>query len=861
VVDTNISLKMSAANDIGGPANNAAKSIYGLGRAISETNSELKDLEKKQKSISRYRGLSDQVGETRREMESARLEVSRLRIAEVSASKVVRDHSKALKESERLLLSSASAYGAESAEVDSARKQVVRLTREKKSSERALKKELAAIKTAERQSEKLAKSYGKQSKELGGLRRDMSAAGFNLNALGAEELRLAKRTAGANKALERQSVNLKKVKDMQSRIDARRAKRGELAGEAVGVAASVAPLALAGRRSIEYEGVFADVKKQIDFSSEGEESKYRSEMLKLAGDLGVGQDGIAGIVSQAGQSGIEKSQLLEFATSATKMSVAWDVSSEDAGATLATWRASMGLTQEKALDLADATNYLSNNMNAKASEIASVLVREGSTAMGAGFSSNEVAALSSSLIAGGATGDTAATALKNISSALTAGYSATGGQKDALDRIGFDSDELAELMQEDAQATLVSVMRSLQEVSDAERGAVISELFGSEIKGAVSKLVANIDDDKNGLVASFSRVANEADRAGSVTDEYLNRSKTRGHALSQLSSKFDRMVITLGDRLLPVVDAIAPPLMSVVDGVSNFAEASPELASGLLAVGGALAVVKAGVIAFKLARLAAGAGADKVRLGRLKLSATTDRTALSANKANISLGRLNRQLLGLGAAGGVGSKSGDKKGKKGRKRKGKASSFGDFLSGGSGGLALAGAGVGAKAFKPVDIALQGAGLVSALAVGNKLAAAESAGDIAGGVGGAALGAALGSAILPGIGTIVGAGIGGFAGSELGGWVGESVAGWFSENKTDRPPSADVAQKSEALRGIENRINFAPVIQVSPSGNAAYDDSFSNDLVSKLKAEFVPLMVGGADVSIRSDASLFDRGDI
>tara|TARA_R110002167_G_scaffold78822_5_gene217808 strand:- start:268 stop:441 length:174 start_codon:yes stop_codon:yes gene_type:complete len=57
------------------------------------------------------------------------------------------------------------------------------------------------------------------------------------------------------------------------------------------------------------------------------------------------------------------------------MSVAWDVSAEEAGSTLATWRAAMGLTPKNALDLADATNYLSNNMNAKAKDIAAVMVR------------------------------------------------------------------------------------------------------------------------------------------------------------------------------------------------------------------------------------------------------------------------------------------------------------------------------------------------------------------------------------------------------------------------------------------------------------------------------------------------------
>ncbi|MCV6614170.1 MAG: phage tail tape measure protein, partial [Cellvibrionaceae bacterium] len=169
----------------------------------------------------------------------------------------------------------------------------------------------------------------------------------------------------------------------------------------------------------DYETKFADVKKVIDFESPKEERQYRRQMMTLAGELGVDQAGLVDIVTAAGQSGIEKDQLIKFAENATKMSVAWDVSSAEAGETLATWRAAMGLTQEGALDLANATNYLSNNMNAKAKQIAGVVVRQGSTAMQAGFSSNESAALAAGLIAGGATEETASTAMKNITGALT----------------------------------------------------------------------------------------------------------------------------------------------------------------------------------------------------------------------------------------------------------------------------------------------------------------------------------------------------------------------------------------------------------------------------------------------------------
>jgi TP901 family phage tail tape measure protein len=607
------------------------------------------------------------------------------------------------------------------------------------------------------------------------------------------------------------------------------------------------------------------------------------------------QEGIADIVTAAGQSGIEKSQLLQFAESATKMSVAWDVSAEEAGSTLATWRAAMGLTQKNALDLADATNYLSNNMNAKAKDIAAVMVRQGSTAMGAGLNYNQTAALSASLIAGGATQEVAATALKNITGRLTSGYAATASQQDAMGRIGFNAEELADMMQQDAQGTLVEVMRGLKDVNATDRGAVISQLFGEEVKGAVAKLVTTLDDDKNGLVAAFAKVANQADRTNSVNDEYANRAATRGHKLAMLGAKFDRMTIVLGDRLLPVLDAVLPPLMSVVDSVADFAEANPQLASGLLGVAAAIAVVKAGAIAFKLAKLTLGNGRDRFNLGKTKLTSTTDQTTQSANRASRSLDRLNRKLNGLGAGAGYGGRGGRNRrvgtsaGTRGKtlgnsrignrlaglrgyedqisdrnnpsKRVSSGGRLGKLVKFGKLG-ALKGAG---RFFRPLDMAMQGVSLASAMSGGSGTEIGATAGDMVGGMGGAAAGGLAGAAIgsvVPIIGTaiggIVGSIAGGMGGGALGEWIGSNIGGWFTDDKTDQPAPEAIAQQTKQLQNNNKSMTFAPTIHLTPTGNPTYDQQVSDQVIERLRAEFTQGMMGNMDVATRADGSLTDK---
>ena len=106
------------------------------------------------------------------------------------------------------------------------------------------------------------------------------------------------------------------------------------------------------------------------------------------------------IVAAAGEAGIGKradgttdaNELLRFAGDASKMSVAMDMTAEEAGTTLAKWRSAMGMDQDQAMRLADYSNAISNEMAAKPAEVARVMLRQGATTMKAGFTDRQAAA-------------------------------------------------------------------------------------------------------------------------------------------------------------------------------------------------------------------------------------------------------------------------------------------------------------------------------------------------------------------------------------------------------------------------------------------------------------------------------------
>ncbi len=737
------------------------------------------------------------------------------------------------------------------------------------------------------------------------------------------------------------------------------------------ISSALKPVLAVGKRVVASEHAFADVKKSVHFSNDQEANQYQSDMMRLAGDLGLKQESVAQIVSDAAQSGIEKNQLLSFAQSAAKVAVVWNVSAKDATATLAHWRASMQLSQQQAMGLANATNALSHSMGVKAKSVAAVVTKQGEAGTKAGLNVQETAALSASLLTSGSTEAQASEAISNILGSLTAGKAKNTQQKAAMTTLGIEPADLAQRMEADARGTLLDVFDRLKNISPDQREDVVTDLFGEKSTAAILKLVGSLERGNKSLNAAFKQVDNKSNYSNSIDTDYDIFAKTSAHQLAQLRVRFDQISVALGQRLLPIVNNMLPPLLSVVDSMNKFAEANPKLATGLLvATAAVIPLLKAGSAIVKFSQLMKGGGQDRLKVDQKNIfAAGLNKTRRAAKRATLQLARLNRELNKLGSqslndsggsdsGGSDGDESRRKRKKQPRKRPRKrprirnagglrrqtarfarwiartpqivgsmfsGSKLKSGLSGamskvgsvfkGVGGAVFKGAG---KLFKPLDIALNGVKLVSALAKGNKKKIAGTAGDMLGGMGGAATGAMAGAAIgsvVPILGTavggLVGSVVGGLGGSSVGRWLGESfnsllgqdndkkspskqqsgmslrsisalamgggallplgisfgevlgdkIMDWFGEDKTDKAAPATVAEQSKQLeKSSQQQINFAPVIHVTPSGNPAYDQGFSTQLLEQMKAELSPILLGNNDVATRADASLLDRSN-
>ncbi|CAK1914895.1 Phage tail tape measure protein [Vibrio crassostreae] len=705
----------------------------------------------------------------------------------------------------------------------------------------------AAYKAAGKRVTQLTDSQNKQRDKLRGLGAALKESGINTGRMSDEQRKLEAQAEKATAAIAKQNRHLKEMKSIQSRIDTRDAKLSEIGGQATSLTMAAAPIAATVWSAVKNESSFADVKKVVDMTPE-EADAMRNWSLRTSTETPMSANDINAMLAAGGQSGIkDKAELKQFVLDSAQMGVAFDMEAGQAGETLAVFKAALGLDQNGAMGLAGLANHLSNNSNAKANDIAGVMARQGASAKMAGFSANEAAALSASMLSAGMGEERSATALKNISGRLTLGGAATKAQQTALSTVGFDSVELATSMQNDASGTLLQVLEAIRDAPLEEQSALITQIFGEEAKGAVASLAGNTD-----LFRKTLKLAKQGQdvHIQSLQDEYEARINTSENGISQFINKVNRLSVIVGTALLPALNWVLEPLGDGINLLADFAEANQGVTAAVgIGVAGLLAF-KGAMLAGKAASLIFGNTLDKGRLFRKGLNRETQQSGRAAAFATKQLSRLNRAMMSMGSGRG-GRGSGGGLGASGRRSKSRipprklrsrnplaraynmastmmtANRGALPLSLGGGalammpsvamaqdGIALAGdvaqgagkAGLG-KLLRPLDMAISAGNIATAVTEGDTKTALAEGGGLLGSIGGASLGATIGTMVFPGVGTV----IGGLAGSLLGDLGGEFLGGWFGD-KLDSPGDKLMASETVSEKLVEKEKNESLIRQ-------------------------------------------------
>jgi TP901 family phage tail tape measure protein len=888
------SLKLAAVDAYSSTFGDMGKKAGKLQEALKAQQAELKKLNAQAKDMAGFAKLDADVKKTEKSLASARAEQARLTreqaVASTRAAELATAYGKAVVATKAL----ESATESSAVDIALARAEQKRLGQELDAVTRASKRLDTQQDRATIGVKSLERAQRREREELMRLGKSLTDAGVDTGKLAVEQLRLKRSTDSANAALTAQRAKLDSINAKQGKIDGNRTARGELRGQ-IGETAAVGYLASRPiKHAMELETAMADVGKVIDFTGD-QRQQMASANLKLASDRLIASGGITGVdLAQiqyaAGQSGIgndkkkadgtvdsaaKQTAVMEFTRDAAIMASAFDISAKEAGETMAGWRASMALNRDQTLDLADATNFLGNNFNATAADIASVVKRYGAVGKASGLTPEQTAALSAAFLNPGTEKEIAGTGFKNFTAALTKGDAATKGQKTAWKELGFDPKDLAVEMQGNAPATIMKVLKELRDQPVEEQAAIATQLFGSESIGAIQPLLQNLAEVEKafGLIKDKSKYATSAmGENASMMQEAAGVANTSKTGLNAFVARLTRLSTVVGNAMLPALNAVLIPLGAVVDGFSWFAETFPGITGTIAVAAGGLAALKVGALGLKFAGLLIGQAFNKAGLARAKLDGTTARTAMTAD---LAVGRLNAAMARMGSAGSLGDLAGGKS-KRRRRRPGvKSPGLGgaaagvEDLAGKAGAAASLGgrvakvAKIAGKVATPLLVATAAVQGINALQEGDApgvgSAVGSAGGALAGGYAGAAMGATIGTFIFPGVGTAIGGALGGLAGSvagsEAGSWLGEKLGALV-----DRLSSPDEVSKDiPSVTNADNRqMQFAPVFHINGADQAT-TTALADNVMSRLRGEFVPLMMAPDQLAQRRGAALTDGG--
>ncbi|ELX7527406.1 phage tail tape measure protein [Vibrio parahaemolyticus] len=642
---------IAAIDQYSAPLKAASASFDSLTEDVKAQSAEIKKLNASAASLNSYASIKRDLTETSAQMGSAKVKAEQLAVATKELSLQTKGYESAVASSQSKLQNLEAQMRATEhpskalrTAIKEARKEVKLNTANLNEHQQQLSKTQAAYDKSRHEVSQLTKHYDVQRTKLHGLKSKLNESGIQAHKFGEAQRQIKRDITAANAALDKQKAKLKSVQAASAKIESNKMARSELGGEALDLAMKGAVLAVPIKFAVDFESAFADVKKAVNDASDEELEVMKKRIVIEAPKLGVTQEGLSAIIAEGARNGIKKDELFNFAESAAKMSVAFDMTADEAGASMMKWRTTMNLSQDQAVNLANAVNYVGDNMATTAKDITEVLVRQGAVITNAGLDEVQAASLSAAVLSGSASTEIAATATKNLLLSLTAGDSASGGQKDALMTLGFDPADLARDMQENAPKTVEQVLLAIKDQDADVQTALMKNLFGSESIGSIAPLLQNLDNFRK----AFKLVEKDTNFAGSMQKEFDVQSATAQRKIAKFTASVTGLFTVLGESMLPAVGAVLDTVTPAITWLTEAAQSAPGATAALMAIPAALVAVKGAALAFKTGKLLLGQGKNYADLGKAKLGIGLDGTAESAQKATSRLSRLNQTLDNLG---------------------------------------------------------------------------------------------------------------------------------------------------------------------------------------------------------------------
>lgn len=503
--------------------------------------------------------------------------------------------------------------------VDSLRQRQEALQRGINAQNRILQEETAAYERAKKQKEDYAAAAEKARAELENLKKSTSDADKNTDSYREKEARLVAELYKAEQGEQKASAAMQKHEQAAYKAQAALNKfQGDLdetnkvLGEgkeqsdkfADGVNALAEALISAGvvaglnqikdalmsciNASIAFESAMAGVAKTTDLS-ESELADMGNAIKDLTLTMPITATELAGIVESAGQLGIAKDDLLNFATTMAQLGTATNMTSDQAATMLAQFAAITGMDASNYGNLGAAIVALGNNFATTESKIVEFAQGVAGAGANAGLSEAQMLALGTAVTSVGIESGTGA---NNMSALIQKMQSAVETGKDLdiwAQACGMSTAQLAATFRNDAATAILAF---IQGVSSGEQsmGQYLEALGLTNMR--MTGLIKNLANaEKNsGMLTNALRIGEQAwAQQTALAAEAETRYQTSASQMTLFGNAMENLKITIGDSLAPAFNKLLGLGTSIVEWANEMVAANPQLVAGFTALSVGLA--------------------------------------------------------------------------------------------------------------------------------------------------------------------------------------------------------------------------------------------------------------------------------
>ena len=466
----------------------------------------------------------------------------------------------------------------------------------------------------------------------------------------ADLARLQRQQAELGQTINRMNRRNTQLQAIQTRLELGRNAREQLRSEAMSVIAGVGATLLPIKMAMDFESSMADVRKVVDFDTPQQFQQMQQDLLDMTHRIPMAGKELAAIAAAGGQLGIARKDITIFTETIAKMGVAFDMSAEQAGESMAKLANVYEIPIAQIGKLGDAINHLSNSSPAKASDIVTAMGRVGGVARQFGLTELQTASLANAFISLNKPPEVAGTAINGMLTKLMTADK--GGKKfqAALKSMGISAQELKKNIAQNGEQALLDFLKQLNKLPKAKQMGTLVDLFGLEYADDVAVLAGSIDTYQKSI-AALKDTGKDGKPAfeGSMDKEFAARSATTANNWQLFKNQMAHLAISIGSVMLPAVNDLLNSLKPMVEQFIRFAQAHPDLIKNVYLAIAAFAGFKAGSLVVRYGLSLIGSAIFGTAGKFLSFSATLLRLRSALQLLRFGRGIAAFRLLGLSA--------------------------------------------------------------------------------------------------------------------------------------------------------------------------------------------------------------------